>query len=128
MRAGRLTVGAIDRRSAAFGAVHASHLPASHRAGPQHSYGGAPADHPTALATSAGPRRPAVPTHPYAGRRGRPAQRGPAALTPSADQAHHPRTRRPEGITPRTRWQDVAVNWTCPDCGARKEEFEMVEL
>lgn len=33
-----------------------------------------------------------------------------------------------EGIPPGTRWEDVPMNWTCPECGARKEDFEMVEL
>jgi rubredoxin len=33
-----------------------------------------------------------------------------------------------EGIAPGTRWEDVPPNWTCPECGARKEDFEMVEL
>lgn len=33
-----------------------------------------------------------------------------------------------EGIAPGTRWEDVPMNWTCPECGARKEDFEMVEL
>jgi rubredoxin len=33
-----------------------------------------------------------------------------------------------EGIEPGTRWEDVPMNWTCPECGARKEDFEMVEL
>ena len=33
-----------------------------------------------------------------------------------------------EGIAPGTRWEDVPVNWTCPECGARKEDFEMVEI
>jgi rubredoxin len=33
-----------------------------------------------------------------------------------------------EGIAPGTRWEDVPVNWTCPECGARKEDFEMVEV
>jgi rubredoxin len=33
-----------------------------------------------------------------------------------------------EGIPPGTRWQDIPPNWTCPDCGARKEDFEMTEL
>ena len=32
------------------------------------------------------------------------------------------------GIAPGTRWEDVPVNWVCPECGARKEEFEMIEL
>jgi rubredoxin len=31
-----------------------------------------------------------------------------------------------EGIAPGTRWEDVPINWTCPECGARKEDFEMV--
>jgi rubredoxin len=31
-------------------------------------------------------------------------------------------------IAPGTRWADVPMNWTCPECGARKEDFEMVEL
>jgi rubredoxin len=33
-----------------------------------------------------------------------------------------------EGIAPGTRWEDVPLNWTCPECGARKEDFEMVEI
>ena len=33
-----------------------------------------------------------------------------------------------EGIAPGTRWEDVPVNWTCPECGARKEDFEMIEV
>jgi rubredoxin len=33
-----------------------------------------------------------------------------------------------EGIAPGTRWQDVPVNWACPDCGARKDDFEMVAI
>ena len=33
-----------------------------------------------------------------------------------------------EGIPPGTRWEDVPMNWTCPECGARKEDFEMIEL
>jgi rubredoxin len=33
-----------------------------------------------------------------------------------------------EGIPARTRWEDVPMNWTCPECGARKEDFEMVEF
>ncbi|HHM06207.1 MAG TPA: rubredoxin [Gammaproteobacteria bacterium] len=31
-----------------------------------------------------------------------------------------------EGIAPGTRWEDVPEIWTCPDCGASKDEFEMV--
>ncbi len=33
-----------------------------------------------------------------------------------------------EGLAPGTRWQDVPMNWTCPECGARKEDFEMVQI
>ena len=35
----------------------------------------------------------------------------------------------PDGdIAPGTRWEDVPMNWVCPECGARKEDFEMVEI
>jgi rubredoxin len=33
-----------------------------------------------------------------------------------------------EGIPPGTRWDDVPPNWTCPECGARKSDFEMIEV
>ncbi|MEY4960064.1 MAG: hypothetical protein RL610_243 [Pseudomonadota bacterium] len=33
-----------------------------------------------------------------------------------------------EGIPPGTRWEDVPMNWTCPECAARKDDFEMVEI
>lgn len=33
-----------------------------------------------------------------------------------------------EGIPAGTRWESVPVNWTCPECGARKDDFEMVEV
>ena len=32
------------------------------------------------------------------------------------------------GIAPGTRWADVPMNWVCPECGARKEDFEMVAI
>ena len=32
------------------------------------------------------------------------------------------------GIAANTAWADVPMNWTCPECGARKEDFEMVQL
>lgn len=32
------------------------------------------------------------------------------------------------GIKPGTKWADVPINWTCPECGARKEDFEMVRI
>ncbi len=33
-----------------------------------------------------------------------------------------------DGIAPGTLWEDVPLNWECPDCGARKEDFDMVEI
>ncbi|GAB4393423.1 MAG: rubredoxin [Gammaproteobacteria bacterium] len=33
-----------------------------------------------------------------------------------------------DGIPPRTRWDDVPLNWQCPECGAMKDDFEMVEI
>lgn len=33
-----------------------------------------------------------------------------------------------DGIAPGTRWEDVPMNWTCPECGAKKEDFEMVQI
>lgn len=32
------------------------------------------------------------------------------------------------GIPPGTRWDDIPLSWRCPDCGAGKEDFEMVEI
>lgn len=32
------------------------------------------------------------------------------------------------GLAAGTAWADVPMNWTCPECGARKEDFEMVEI
>jgi rubredoxin len=32
------------------------------------------------------------------------------------------------GLLPGTAWADVPMNWTCPECGARKEDFEMVQI
>ncbi|ATU67421.1 rubredoxin [Piscinibacter gummiphilus] len=31
-------------------------------------------------------------------------------------------------IAPGTPWDQVPMNWTCPECGARKEDFEMVQI
>jgi rubredoxin len=31
-------------------------------------------------------------------------------------------------VQPGTPWRLVPLNWTCPDCGARKEDFEMVQI
>lgn len=33
-----------------------------------------------------------------------------------------------DGIPAGTRWEDVPADWSCPDCGARKSQFEMVEI
>ena len=33
-----------------------------------------------------------------------------------------------EGLAPGTRWQDIPEDWNCPDCGALKSDFEMVEV
>lgn len=33
-----------------------------------------------------------------------------------------------EGIAAGTPWQDVPENWTCPDCGISKADFDMVEV
>lgn len=36
---------------------------------------------------------------------------------------------RPEdGIPPGTLWADVPDTWSCPDCGAAKGDFEMLEI
>jgi len=32
------------------------------------------------------------------------------------------------GIEPDTRWGDIETNWRCPNCGAAKEDFEVVEI
>ena len=31
-----------------------------------------------------------------------------------------------EGIAPGTRWEDVPAAWVCPDCGAAKDNFELI--
>ena len=33
-----------------------------------------------------------------------------------------------DGIPPGTAWDDVPDDWTCPDCGVTKEDFEMIEI
>ena len=33
-----------------------------------------------------------------------------------------------EGFPAGTRWEDIPENWVCPECGAAKEDFEMVEI
>jgi len=32
------------------------------------------------------------------------------------------------GVAPGTRWDDIPLSWRCPDCGAGREDFEMVEI
>jgi rubredoxin len=32
------------------------------------------------------------------------------------------------GLAAGTAWADIPMNWTCPECGARKEDFEMVQI
>ena len=33
-----------------------------------------------------------------------------------------------DGIPAVTAWEDVTADWKCPECGASKAEFEMVEF
>ena len=33
-----------------------------------------------------------------------------------------------DGIVPGTRWEDVPADWTCPECGVAKADFEMVVI
>jgi len=33
-----------------------------------------------------------------------------------------------EGIEAGTHWVDVPSNWVCPECGAGKDDFDMVEV
>ena len=33
-----------------------------------------------------------------------------------------------DGLPPGTRWEDVPEDWVCPDCGASKDDFEMIEI
>lgn len=30
------------------------------------------------------------------------------------------------GIPPGTRWEEIPLSWRCPDCGAGREDFELV--
>ncbi len=32
------------------------------------------------------------------------------------------------GIPAGTRWDEIPADWSCPDCGIAKEDFEMVLL
>jgi rubredoxin len=33
-----------------------------------------------------------------------------------------------DGIAPGTLWTDVPEDWTCPDCGVAKADFEVVSI
>jgi len=33
-----------------------------------------------------------------------------------------------EDIAPGTPWEDVPEDWICPECGAAKEDFAMIEM
>ncbi|MEX6500792.1 rubredoxin [Pseudomonas zhanjiangensis] len=33
-----------------------------------------------------------------------------------------------DNIEPGTRWEDIPADWVCPDCGAGKQDFEMIEV
>jgi len=33
-----------------------------------------------------------------------------------------------DGIDPGTAWENVPEDWTCPECGASKSDFQMIEL
>ena len=32
-----------------------------------------------------------------------------------------------DGIAPGTLWDDIPQDWSCPDCGVTKQDFEMVK-
>ncbi|WP_408634381.1 rubredoxin [Nitrococcus mobilis] len=32
------------------------------------------------------------------------------------------------GIEPGTHWDDIPEDFVCPECGATKEDFEMIEV
>ena len=33
-----------------------------------------------------------------------------------------------DDILPGTRWEDIPDDWTCPDCGVGKQDFDMIEI
>ena len=33
-----------------------------------------------------------------------------------------------DGIPAGTKWDDVPEDWVCPDCGAGKDDFEMIAV
>lgn len=32
------------------------------------------------------------------------------------------------GVQPGTKWEDLPDDWYCPDCGASKHDYELLEL
>lgn len=32
-----------------------------------------------------------------------------------------------KGVSPGTKWEDVPDDFVCPECGASKDEFELIE-
>ncbi len=44
------------------------------------------------------------------------------------DWVYDPKVGDPEGgIAPGTAFEDIPEGWVCPDCGATKEDFELLE-
>ncbi len=41
---------------------------------------------------------------------------------------HEERGSPQDGLAPGTRWADIPDDWVCPECGAPKSDFEMVEV
>jgi rubredoxin len=33
-----------------------------------------------------------------------------------------------DGIPPGTKFNDIPENWSCPDCGVTKSDFELIEI
>ena len=33
-----------------------------------------------------------------------------------------------DDIQPGTKWEDIHDTWMCPDCGATKSDFDMIEI
>lgn len=33
-----------------------------------------------------------------------------------------------DGIAAGTKWEDIPPAWQCPECGATKDDFEMIEI
>ncbi|MCP1572945.1 rubredoxin [Herbaspirillum rubrisubalbicans] len=33
-----------------------------------------------------------------------------------------------EGVAPGTTWADFPEDWMCPECGATKADFQMIEI